>query len=94
MVLRQRSLEGVECLPAAISRRGLLGGAASLVLPAGSAAAGSGKVSQAQARYRNSPNGKARCANCAQFQAPSACKVVDGAVSPNGYCNFFAPRPK
>jgi hypothetical protein len=54
----------------------------------------SAKVSQTQAGYKNSPNGGARCDKCVQFQPPSACKIVAGAVSPAGSCNFFAPRPK
>jgi hypothetical protein len=56
-------------------------------------AASSGKVSQTEAGYQNAPKGASRCDKCIQFQPPSACKVVDGAVSPAGSCNFFAPRP-
>ncbi len=64
------------------------------MLGASAAAADQGKIPQAQAGYRNTPKGANRCESCMQFQPPSACKVVDGAVSANGSCNLFAPRPK
>ena len=64
------------------------------VLVASPAIASSVKVSQSQAKYLNSPRGNARCDRCIQFQPPSACKIVDGAVSPTGSCLFFAPRPR
>ena len=56
------------------------------------AAFASSKVEQTQAGYKNSPRGDARCDKCLQFQPPSACKIVDGVVSPAGSCNFYAPR--
>lgn len=80
-----------------LSRRRLLRrGAAVLgaaLSAAGTAAAGA-KVSQAQARYQNTPRAGQRCDQCLQFQPPAACKIVEGAVSPTGSCNFFAPRPR
>jgi hypothetical protein len=27
------------------------------------------------------------------FMPPAGCKIVDGAISPDGWCNFFAQRP-
>ena len=79
------------------SRRRVLTGAA-LVLGTGAALAASpawaAKVSQVQAGYRSTPRGGNECDKCLQFQAPAACKVVDGVVSPAGSCNFFAPKPQ
>jgi len=74
----------------------LLGGGTILsrVLAAPTAAASSGKISQAQAKYQNAPKGASRCDRCVQFQPPSACKIVDGVISPSGSCTFFAPRKK
>jgi hypothetical protein len=79
-----------------VSRRDLLHrcAIALVALTPRPAAAGGGKVSQAQARYQNAPRGGQRCDRCLQFEPPSACKIVEGAVSPSGSCNFFAPRPK
>ena len=80
-------------------RRGAyaLGGVAIVAggaLTAQTAAAASGKVSQAQAGYKATTKSASRCDACAHFEPPSACKIVDGAVTPSGSCNFFAPRPK
>ena len=51
------------------------------------------KVPKSQAGYKDSPKGGGRCDKCVQFQPPAACKIVDGAVSPSGSCNYFAPKP-
>ena len=34
------------------------------------------------------------CANCSQFVAPNACKIVEGEVAPAGWCLSWAPVPK
>jgi hypothetical protein len=44
------------------------------------------KVAKEAMKYQDKPNGDMRCDNCMQFVAPSSCKVVDGTISPNGYC--------
>lgn len=53
-------------------------------------AAETDKMSKQQADYQDSPKGIAMCATCTLFVAPHACKVVDGAVSPNGWCKVYA----
>jgi len=79
-----------------ISRRALLGGAASAV---GAAAAGASrraaaqqKVSQMDAKYQDQPKGQQRCEICLQFQPPNACRVVEGPISPKGWCQYFAAK--
>jgi len=47
------------------------------------------KVSQKTVAYRDHPEGDKRCDKCVQFQPPDACKMVDGPISPNGYCQLF-----
>ena len=44
------------------------------------------KASKATMKYQDKPNGEQKCSSCQQFEPPSACKVVDGTISPNGYC--------
>jgi len=44
------------------------------------------KVSKAAMKYQDHPNGDQQCSNCLQFVPPNSCKVVDGVISPNGYC--------
>jgi hypothetical protein len=76
-------------------RRGALAiGGGSLLAAVLASPAWAFKVPQSQAGYKNSPNGGNECDKCLQFQPPSACKIVEGAVSPSGSCNFFAPKPK
>jgi hypothetical protein len=78
-----------------ISRRSLLAAAAAagsapiLAMSAGPAMA---KMSQAAVSYQDSPKGDRNCAGCNLFQAPSACKTVDGAISPNGWCKIWLKK--
>lgn len=44
------------------------------------------KASKATMKYQDKPNGAMQCGNCLQFVPPAACKVVEGAVSSQGYC--------
>lgn len=48
------------------------------------------KMTRAQAEYQDAPNGIYSCAICSLFEAPSACKVVEGDVSKDGWCRAFA----
>jgi hypothetical protein len=50
------------------------------------------KVTQAVAKYQDQPKGKQSCAVCANFQPPHACKIVEGTISPSGWCILFAPK--
>ena len=57
--------------------------------PAGSAQ--SAKMSQAQVQYQGQPKGDQKCATCTNFIAESnTCKVVEGQVSPEGWCIAWA----
>ena len=49
------------------------------------------KISKAAVAYQDRPDGDKECAKCAQFEPPAACKLVDGPISPQGYCRLFAP---
>ena len=83
-----------------VSRRSFLSGAALL---AGAAATqtlivakdakAQQKVPQASVKYQDKPNGDQRCDNCLQFVAPNSCKVVDGTISPNGWCSIWVKKP-
>lgn len=71
------------------------GTAEKLPAAAGSApTGGSGKISQVQAQYQNTPKADQKCSRCMHFIADSrSCKVVEGQVSPEGWCNLFAAKP-
>lgn len=49
-------------------------------------------ISQAVAKYQDHPNGQQRCEICLQFRPPSSCNIVEGTISPTGWCQFFAAR--
>jgi hypothetical protein len=51
-----------------------------------------GNVSKAEAQYRDAPNGEQRCGGCVHFIGPNSCSIVEGPISPNGWCRFFRAR--
>jgi hypothetical protein len=57
-----------------------------------------GTVPQASAKYQATPKGAQQCGKCNYFIAgakadgPGTCKVVAGAISPNGWCQLFAAK--
>jgi len=81
--------------PALLSRRSLLQGAASaagastILGATPNTATGAPKLSQKAVAYQDHPDGDKRCDKCAQFQPPNACKIVEGPISPLGFCRFF-----
>ncbi len=80
-----------------ISRRAVLAGT-TLALGVGATGAAvrrvaaQTKISQAAAKYQNTPKGQQSCVVCLNFQPPNACKFVDGTISPNGWCMLFAAK--
>ncbi len=48
------------------------------------------KQSKQAAEYQDSPKGIQMCATCTLFVAPRSCKVVEGDISPNGWCKVYA----
>jgi hypothetical protein len=75
-----------------VSRRRVLtiaaGAAGASVVGLGVARA-QAKTPQKTVKYQDTPKGDQRCENCKQFQSPSACKVVDGTISPQGWCMVY-----
>jgi hypothetical protein len=51
------------------------------------------KVSHAIAKYQDQPNNGQQCSTCAQFDPPSACKIVESPISPNGWCQLYMAKP-
>jgi hypothetical protein len=53
----------------------------------------SGKASKAQAKYQDKPKGAQNCAKCMNFiAADNTCKVVEGKVSPQDWCQLWAAK--
>ncbi len=82
-----------------LSRRSLLRGAALasgagmlLATGLGSQARAASKLTQSAANYQPIPKGGQRCNTCSQWLQPTDCKVVNGPVSPTGWCSLYASK--
>ncbi|SCZ31614.1 high-potential iron-sulfur protein [Afifella marina] len=81
-----------------MSRREILGacaiaaGSLALVGTGSANAQIANKAKQAIAGYQTTPKGRQECDNCRHFQAPDACKVVQGTISPKGWCRLYAKK--
>jgi hypothetical protein len=47
------------------------------------------KLTKAAARYQDQPKDNQLCAGCPYFISPSSCVMVEGDISPNGWCPMF-----
>ena len=50
------------------------------------------KSSKETAKYQWSPKGGERCAVCTMWRPPAECSSVEGSISPEGWCSYFASR--
>ena len=57
-----------------------------------SARADAAKMSKTDALYQDKPKAEQSCANCALFIAPASCGVVDGVISPSGWCKLYQKK--
>lgn len=52
-----------------------------------------GTMTKADAEYQEMPNGEENCANCQLFVAESnTCRVVEGDISPQGWCKLWVAK--
>jgi len=71
-------------------RSALVGVAGALSWPTRLLGASRDKLSKEQAEYQDSPKGIQMCATWTLFVAPRSCKVVEGDISPDGWCKSYA----
>jgi hypothetical protein len=50
------------------------------------------KVTQTVVQYQKQPKNGQMCSTCVNFEPPSACKIVQGTIDPNGWCLVYAPK--
>ena len=50
------------------------------------------KIAQTGVRYQDFPKDGKQCDGCKLFIAPNACKTVDGAISPQGWCALWVKK--
>jgi hypothetical protein len=86
----------VQPADGAMSRRTVLAGAALLgagaVCLLSTRSSAQQKQKQADVQYVDKAPGADKCSGCAMFQAPDACQGVEGKISPEGWCNIYAPK--
>lgn len=58
----------------------------------GTPAAAANKIPQKAVSYQSTPKGEQRCDNCALWEPPSSCKLVDGTISPSGWCTLYKKK--
>ncbi len=99
-----KDLKQLEVLNEKVSRRGFLKGSALLASIAVVTATGVmtreavAGVPKAAMQYQDTPKDGKDCSKCIQFipgasaKADGKCKIVDGAISPHGYCNAFSAK--
>ncbi len=51
------------------------------------------KLTQAAARYQGTPKGNESCGVCPYFVFPKGCVVVEGEISPSGWCPIYTTFP-
>ncbi|HEX3457045.1 MAG TPA: high-potential iron-sulfur protein [Candidatus Baltobacteraceae bacterium] len=84
------------------TRRAFLAGVITLPALAGlltaAASADASKASKAAMHYQDTPNGNSQCSGCKYFvagqsaSASGSCQIVDGTISPTGYCMAFTAK--
>jgi hypothetical protein len=47
-------------------------------------------MSKQDAEYQDTPRDIRMCATCTLFEVRRSCKVVEGDISPKGWCKVFA----
>ncbi len=98
----KEELNMYEDLDKKISRRTLLKGA-TVIAGAAIASALAGKAraaksSKAAMKYQDKPNGDQQCSNCKFFvpgktpKENGTCQVVEGSISPQGWCTAWAKK--
>ena len=90
---RSKKLTRTEFVQGAIVLPALAG-----LFYASAAPARAAKGSKTQYKYQDKPNGSKKCSNCTFYipgSSPTAsgtCKIVDGSISPNGYCIAWSAK--
>ena len=51
------------------------------------------KLAPAAVKYQTTPKDDHQCDGCVQFVAPNSCKLVDGEISPTGWCSLWVKKP-
>ena len=72
--------------------RGVACAAGATALLIGQVRHAAAKMAQLGAAYQDSPKGDQQCNNCSLFQPPSSCQLVEGTISPSGWCKLWIKK--
>jgi hypothetical protein len=50
------------------------------------------KTDKKTAKYQDHPNNGQSCAKCKYFRPPQSCQLVEGNISPGGWCSLFTAK--
>ncbi len=56
------------------------------------------KMAKASMQYQDHPKGNLKCSQCMQFvpgksaKAAGSCNLIEGSISPDGWCLAYAPK--
>ena len=77
-----------------VSRRTILISAAGALplIALGATGAKAAKMAQSAVRYQDTPKDGKQCDGCKLFVPPNACKNVEGAISPKGWCALWVKK--
>ncbi len=48
------------------------------------------RMSKDESGYVSQSSSADRCGSCKHFVNPNACKIVEGMISPSGWCNYYS----
>ncbi len=91
---RHESVSRADFVKAAV----ILPALAGVIYAAASAPARAAKGSKTQFKYQDKPNGSKKCSGCTFYipgktaTADGGCKIVEGSISPNGYCIAYSAK--
>ena len=52
------------------------------------------KLPKEPVKYQDKPKDNQQCSGCIHFVPPSSCKLVQGEISPKGWCTLFAAKQR
>jgi len=52
------------------------------------------KVPKEPVKYQEEPKDNQQCSGCLHFVPPNACKLVQGEISPQGWCTLYVPKQR
>jgi hypothetical protein len=96
-VSRRESLTSSPATPRAQSRRDVFRLLTAVAVGAGAIsfatlAEAQTKTDKKTAKYQDHPNNGQSCSQCNYFRPPKSCQLVEGDISPSGWCSFFAKK--